>query len=86
MPIDGEVRTRSCGDLEVAPQDRRPQARLDLLQDNALAPTVAQHRSSTGRPDVCHPCRSFTEHRDEVPLVLMVCDDHRKRPSCRFAK
>jgi hypothetical protein len=67
------------------PQDRRPLAGLDFLEENGLTPPVPQHRLATGRPDVRDPSNAFAEHRDEIPLAFDLCDDHGKRPQAPAA-
>ena len=78
--LDGEVCARATCHLEISPQDRRPFARIDFLQENGLAPPVPQQRPSAGRPDVRDPSGALAEHRDEIPLVFEVCDDDGERP------
>ena len=84
-PVDGEVCARAACHLEVSPQDRRALAGLDFLEENRLAPSVSQYRPSAGGPHVGDPVGAFTEHRDEIPLAIEVCDDNGERPQAPAA-
>jgi hypothetical protein len=40
---------------------------------------MAQHGPSTGGADVEQPVRILAEHRDQIPLTLVIRHDERKR-------
>src|SRR5581483_6114701 len=77
--IDREMspRARSC--LEVAAQDRGPQAGINLCENHILAATVLKHRSAACRADVTHPVRLVPEHRHQIPLAFVLGNHDRER-------
>jgi hypothetical protein len=77
--IDWKVGTPARGHLEVAPQDRSTKARIDLLENNLLGATMPQHRLASGCAYVAHPVCLLAEHRDEIPLAVVLRSDHGER-------
>jgi hypothetical protein len=48
-------------------------------QRHLFRPAAPQHRATVTAPQISHPVRLLTEHRDQIPLTLVVGDDDRKR-------
>ena len=52
---------------------------LNFLQHDRFPVTVAQHGAPPGRADVADPVGVLAEHGNQVPAVVVVGDDRRKR-------
>jgi hypothetical protein len=72
--IDGNVRSASRGDFQVATQYRRTLVYGDLLELHHLLPAMPQHPPSIVGPNVADPVGPFAEHRHQVPIAVEVSD------------
>lgn len=64
---------------EIAAQDGRTSADLDLFETYGLAAAVPQHHAPVGRTDVAHPVHVLAEHRHQIVVALMVRDHQGQR-------
>lgn len=64
---------------EIAAQDGRTSADLDLFETYGLAAAVPQLHAPVGRTDVAHPVHVLAEHRHQIVVALMVRDHQGQR-------
>jgi len=68
----------SRGQVEVAAQNRRAGADLDLFEVDGLTAAMAQRHVPAGRADITDPVRLLAEHRHQIALTMVVRDNHRE--------
>jgi hypothetical protein len=74
------VCTRARRNCDVAAKDRRACTRSELFEVHRLASAMAEHGSTSSRPDIANPFLVGPKHGDHIPTAIVVDDDQRQRP------
>jgi hypothetical protein len=77
--VNREVGAGSGSKLEIPTEDGRSVRHVNLDQPNLFAMPMPEHGVALGGPHVAHPTGVGTEHRNQVPLIVVVSDDHGER-------